>query len=214
MRLVFLLLLLANVALLAYIRLAPESGREPQILNQQIHPERIRIVSPAELARPGAQSTLGDSRAACLEWGPFADNQLARAQAALEALPLHGKVATRDLQTTASYWVYIPPLPGRREADRKLSELKALGVSDYFLVQDGGKWHNAISLGVFKTEEAAKSRLAALQKKGVRSALAGEYSQKATVALVVRDADPSLATRLAALQQDFPGSELKATACN
>ena len=69
----------------------------------------------------------------------------------------------------AAWWVYIPPLAGKAETDKKAGELRDLGVTDYFVVQDGAN-RNAISLGVFSSEKGSQDRLAELKDKGVRSA--------------------------------------------
>jgi len=58
------------------------------------------------------------------------------------------------------------PTGGKPESDRA----QELGVEDFYVVQEDSKFRFAISLGVFKTEEAARSRLAELRKKGVRTA--------------------------------------------
>ncbi|MDR2789167.1 MAG: SPOR domain-containing protein [Candidatus Accumulibacter sp.] len=66
------------------------------------------------------------------------------------------------------YWVFIPPLRTRREAESKVAELRRLGVREYFIMQEGADSF-AISLGLFSTRGAAESSLAALKGKGVRS---------------------------------------------
>jgi len=68
------------------------------------------------------------------------------------------------------WWVYIPPLPGKPAADKKTAELRALGVTDYFVVQEAGPRYMAISLGIFSSEKGAQERLAQLKEIGVRSA--------------------------------------------
>ncbi|WP_434513981.1 SPOR domain-containing protein [Dechloromonas sp. ARDL1] len=78
------------------------------------------------------------------------------------------------------WWVYIPSLPGKAEADKKAGELRDLGVSDFFIVQDGPSRH-AISLGIFSAEKGAADRLAELKAKGVRSAVFGPRPSKETV---------------------------------
>jgi hypothetical protein len=67
------------------------------------------------------------------------------------------------------WWVYIPPLAGKPEADKKASELKGFGVTDYFIIPDGPN-RFAISLGIFTAEKGGQERLAELKDKGVRSA--------------------------------------------
>jgi hypothetical protein len=81
------------------------------------------------------------------------------------------------------WWVYIPSLPGKAEADKKAGELRDLGVTDFFVVQDGPSRH-AISLGIFSSEKGGADRLAELKAKGVRSAVFGPRPSKETVVVL------------------------------
>jgi hypothetical protein len=93
---------------------------------------------------------------------------------------------------------------------RKAGELKKLGVQDFFVVQEDGENRWAISLGVFRSEEAAQSRLAALRGQGVRTARVGpRESHVQKVWLQIKDADAALETRLQSLARQFEGSELR-----
>jgi hypothetical protein len=110
--------------------------------------------------------------------------------------------------------VHIPPLKGKAELDKKLSEVKAFGVTDFSAVQDPNLGRNAISLGIFSTEDAARSRLAILKEKGVHSAVmeprAGIIKQ---ARFFVREPGTEIVAKLAELQQGFPGSQIKAGPC-
>ena len=148
----------------------------------------------------------------CLVW-----NGLAGAQAdkltALGGSKYAALKAGRSLQGEASaYWVYIPPLASRQEAEHKAEQLKALQVPEYFIVQDGAS-RNAISLGIFSSEQAAKDRLEDLKKRGVRSAKTGPKTQKGdTVRLEMRGPAAQLeAFRTAAAAQV---GEIKAVSCD
>jgi hypothetical protein len=79
---------------------------------------------------------------------------------------------------SGSFWVFIPPLTGKAEAEKKAGELKALRVPEFFIVQEVGPNRLAISLGIFSSKEAANERLAELREKGVRSARVGERDIK------------------------------------
>src|SRR6185369_9059497 len=68
-----------------------------------------------------------------------------------------------------AWWVYIPPLADKAEADKKAAELRGLGVTDFFPIQEGPN-RLAISLGVFSAEKGAQERLIDLKARGVRSA--------------------------------------------
>ncbi|WP_295006293.1 SPOR domain-containing protein [uncultured Dechloromonas sp.] len=97
------------------------------------------------------------------------------------------------------WWVYIPSLPGKAEADKKAGELRDLGISDFFIVQDGPSRH-AISLGIFSSEKGGSDRLAELKAKGVRSAVFGPRPSKETVvALQVRGPAAQKAALIAAV---------------
>lgn len=148
----------------------------------------------------------------CLVWNGLAGVQ-ADKLAALGASKYTSLKAGRSLQGEASaYWVYIPPLPSRQEAEHKADQLKALQVPEYFIVQDGAN-RNAISLGIFSTEQAAKDRLEDLKKRGVRSAKSGPKTQKGdTVRLEMRGPTAQLeAFRSAAASQV---GEVKAVSCD
>ena len=60
MRIVVILLLLANLALFALTRLDAYSGSESQRLGEQVQPEKIRLLTAQEVA------TLGPAKAASL----------------------------------------------------------------------------------------------------------------------------------------------------
>ena len=239
MRALFLILLLANVVFFAWARLIAGggSGADPAPLARQIEPEKLRIVSPEELARlstpkpavaaaaapaPGAPTppaaavapTPAQAPLKCLEWGSFAAADAARAQEALEPLALGERVTQRKANETASWWVFIPPQTRaanpRQAAQRKAGELKSLGVTDYFVVQEDGPNRWAVSLGVFRSEEAAQARLASLHAQGVRSARIGpRESRTPKVWLQVKGVDPALEGRLQELARQIDGSELR-----
>jgi hypothetical protein len=120
----------------------------------------------------------------------------------------------RVLADAGGYWVHVPPLKTKAEVDRKARELRDLGVTEFFVVQDAGQWRNAISLGIFRTDEAAQTFLAKLKQQGVRSAIAARRENfLKQVAFYVREPDEATVARVTALQQEFPGSEVKAGPC-
>jgi hypothetical protein len=95
-----------------------------------------------------------------------------------------------------------------------MGELQALGVSDYFAVEGEGPMRNAISLGIFRSEQAANDFLESLREKGVRSARVGVREHRVTqTAFVVREPDARTSARLAELAIRFRGTELKAFDC-
>lgn len=166
---------------------------------------------PADAAAPAAAKP---GTLVCLEWGDFSGPDLERASAALSALQLADKLSRRQIERDIGYWVYFPPLKNKAAVNRKIAELKALGIREYFVVQGSGRWQNAISLGVFKTKESAQNFLQGLNSKGVRTARVGERASKLKATIFMLDrVDAGTVSKLTAMQKDFAGSELSTVPC-
>jgi SPOR domain len=106
--------------------------------------------------------------------------------------------------------VFIAPQGSRPAAQKKAAELKALAVDDYFVVQEEGPYRWALSLGVFRSEEAAQARLTALRAQGVRSAQVG--ARETTISKVwlqVKAVDAGLYARLKEMARGMDGTELR-----
>jgi hypothetical protein len=212
MRTLIVLLLLANLALFGYTQMDSAGSGEAARLAEQVQPDRIRLLTPQQVA------TLGPAKVAaladvCLEWGPFNDGERARALAELEPAGLGRLLTQKRVENTTAYWVFVPRLANRTAAERRLAELKAAGVRDLFVV-DAGPQRLAISLGVFRTEEAAIAHVAQLGRLGIADARTGPRQQVVVqTLLVVRDPEAALVTRVKAAQPEFPGSEMTVGAC-
>jgi hypothetical protein len=225
MRALFLLLVLANLVFFAYAHVAREGAGNAAALGQlEISPERIKLLkaagqAPADKSRPAGKAIppapkVSLAPAACLEWGTFAGPDVARADTALAQLPLATGQLDRVVTDAGGYWVYMPPFKTKAEVDKKVGELKALGVNEFFVVQETGQWRNAISLGIFKSDEAAQAFLSRLKEQGVRSAIAARRENfLKQVAFFVREPSEATVARVTTLQREFPGSEIKAGPC-
>ena len=146
---------------------------------------------------------------ACVVWGSFSPQDAPRAAQRLEPLALGARLAQFRGEEPATWWVFIPPQPNRATAQKKAAELKKLGVDDYFVVQEEGKLRWALSLGVFRTEEAARARFEALRARGVRSAQVGRRETRVPkVWFQVRTVDGALNARLQEIARDFEGATL------
>lgn len=220
MRALFLLLLAAGLGFFAWTRFlaAPDPAIDSQPLAQQIEPEKLRVVPENELARTPpaaapkpkpAAAPAEPANLACLEWGSFSPADAVRAEQRLEPLALGARLAQYRGEETAGWWVFIPPLPNRVAAQRKAAELKQLGVEDYFVVQEEGRLRWALSLGIFRAEEAAKAHLETLRAKGVKSAAVGQRETRvAKVWFQVRTVEPALHARLQEIAREIEGATL------
>jgi hypothetical protein len=229
-RAAFLALVLANLALFAWLRYGAPAEPDPPPVSRQIEPDRLKVVSPASLPpasaapKPAAPAASAASAAptpvsapapaatatACLEWGSFTLADAPSAERALEPLGLGQRLTQRRTEEQAGWWVFMPPQGSRQAALRKAAELKQLGVEEYFIVQEEGALRWALSLGVFRTQEAAMARLSALRGLGVRTARIGERDTMVPkVWLQVKSVDAPLQTRLKEIASRVEGTELK-----
>ena len=222
MRAAFLLLLLANLALYAWLRYGASEAVEPAPLARQIAPDKLKVVAPSSLppvtalTKPPASAPAptpapaATASLACMEWGSFTLADATRAEQALEPLALGTRLAQRRTEEHAGWWVFIPPQGNRQLALRKAAELKQLGVEEYFIVQEEGALRWALSLGVFRTEESAQARLAALRGQGVRTARIGARDTTVPkIWLQVKSVDAALQARLKEIARQVEGSELR-----
>ena len=167
-RVVFLLLLAANVGVAAWLYLAPQRHAavavapvaDPgvpalQLLaeNEPARPE----ASAAELA--AAPSTPEEeARDRCVSLGPFGTQaDLRRAMNALT--PLVKRIQFRESRQNATrgFLVYLPAPSSREQSLAVARSLSAKGVRDYYVVT-AGEQQNSISLGLFKDRNNAERR--------------------------------------------------------
>jgi hypothetical protein len=228
MRTLFWVLLLVNAVFLAAMQWGVSGGEQGPQAQPPLHEEKIRLAdmalsapvsapaaAPAPAEPPVPVSAPAKPTAlACMEWGEFSGADLKRATAALGALQLGDRPGQRQVEQNIGYWVYIPPLRDKAAVAQKIAQLKARGVEEYFVVPEAGPWLNAISLGVFKTQEAAQGFLKALRARDVRTAQVGERASKLKATIfVLNGLDEAASGKLTAMQKDFPGSELKKVPC-
>lgn len=224
----FWLLLIVNGGLFAlqrgYLGGLIADGREPQRMTNQLHPDKVQLLpagAVAALAAPAvavaapepAAAPLATARPvliACTEIGNFEPAEAKRFEEQLATLALGDRQARRNVKEVASHMVYIPPLGDKEAADNKAGELKRIGITNYFIIQDNSSLRWGISLGVFKTEEAAKNHLANLNRQGVRSARIGARSiTSSKMAFQLRDLDAATKARLDTIKIKFPAQDMR-----
>ena len=207
MRTLFLIVVFANVAFLAwryYDEHFPSRGADP--FAQQLHPERVKLVTPEALAR----MTGVRRQASCVELGPIAAGDAARAEEAVSGIAAGLKVAQRRVDEPGRWWVYLPPLATRQAAAQRTAELRKQGIEDSSVINDDPQWRNAISLGVFRSEDAANKRAEELRKRGVRGIEVAPREGAATrVYMQLRDAPDLVRSKLGDLKDGFPGAEIR-----
>jgi hypothetical protein len=213
-RLVFFLLLIATATFGAHLWLTASTEKHDFSARERNRDEvRIVAVTPpliaartAEETRRTVQSLAG---AACVEFSGIAGADIAKAREAFAALQLGNRLIERRVEEITRHWVFIPPAYDRRVAEATMAQLRRQGVSDLSIRPD-----NAISLGVFSSEEAARRFLASLEARGVKGAESGPFvKEMREIVMLVRDPDTETVARLALLQRDYSGTQLRAVSC-
>ena len=240
MKWLFFIFVLANLLVFGLIRLGGDSQAiDPR--SREIHADAMRIVTGqlASLPKPAPASQtaaepetkpalviasqpaevpqktnpdLSAEKLVCLRWSGFSVARASSARARLNAL---GLTATESGGAeNAKAWVYIPPQENPELARKKAQEVADLGVEDYFVVNDGSKWQNAVSLGIFSTREAGERRLAELRAKGVRSAIVRDKDDTLKpVTFLLKNVSADARQKLEKTSAQFRGVELRETSC-
>ena len=118
-----------------------------------------------------AQTAQAETGTSCYTLGPF--KKVDDANAARGQLKAAGVVAKRRMSKDTSrkgFWVLLPPAASHAQARQSITELKAKGVTDYFLVATGEQT-NAVSLGVFAQSDTAKRRYEEIKAMGFQPKL-------------------------------------------
>ncbi len=151
-------------------------------------PARAEQSGPPTDATPGASAAvpaapLSPPKAAipqaCVAYSGMAESQADALVASTQSTQPDLYVRRSTTSTPTAWWVRIPAEGGREGAERRIGELRALGITEYFIVQEPGPNRFAVSLGLFKTEAKAQQHFAFLRSKGVREA--GVAPRTATV---------------------------------
>jgi hypothetical protein len=212
LRTLVVLLILANLTLLGYTWLDRRVSGEGARLAEQVRPEKIRLLSPQEVAQlgPAKVAALPD---VCAEFGPLSDAERARVVAELEPLALGRLLTQRRGESASSWWAYVTPAANRAAAESRAAQLKAAGIADTY-VMDSGPQRYAVSLGVFRTEQAARAYANEIAGRNIAPVEYGERQQPITLTtLVIRDPREPVLKRLRELVASFPGADVRVGSC-
>lgn len=213
LRLLVLLLVLANGLYFAWsdgwlraYGYGPAVQSEPQRLSQQLHPEALRKLAPAEIKRVEAQVLADQAPKECLIAGPFDDAQAAVLRRALESALEAGSWQFDPVAVPARWIVYMGKFANAEAMAKKRSELAVMNIVPQALTNP--ELELGFSLGGFDTQAAANTELASLMsQRGIRTAkvvqehAAGQQNQLKLPALTseqkarLNDLRPALAGR-------------------
>ncbi|MEX1667263.1 hypothetical protein [Zhongshania arctica] len=118
----------------------------------------------SEVAAAGVAEEVNDL--GCLLLGPYKSRDELRRDA---TLVVGAKMLAERYERSADFWVYLGPYPSFDSAANISAELRAKRI-DNFIIR-GGVLQNAISLGVFTTDERAAVHAKRLLKKNYQVAV-------------------------------------------
>jgi hypothetical protein len=212
MRTVLVLLLLANLTLFGYTWLDGGAGGEAVRLSEQVQPDKIKLLTPQEVAAlgPAKIAALAD---VCVEWGPFADSERARALAELEPLAIGRLVSQKRVDPPPLWGAVLAPYSTRASADRRASELRQQNLRDVSVAEAAGKY--VVAIGAFRTEEGATTYASELARLGVAIPTGTQRLPAVPQSMIViRDPPANVVARLRELQSSWPNADTKVGSCD
>ena len=184
---VIMLLVLANALFLAWSQGAlanmglgrwatPGTTQEPERLDRQIQPERLRLETEA-LVAPSAPTTVSTqvvspapeaTELRCLQAGPYTDTQAPKLRDALAKTLPDGGWNLESSTQPARWIVYLGKLASPDSLAAKKAELRLLKVE--FRDVSNPSLQPGLALGTFASEAAAEQALRDLGKLAVKGA--------------------------------------------
>lgn len=129
------------------------------------------VVEPVAVTKPTppSQPISTSSAMACYSVGPFLlMSDIKGVSQLFELAAINTQERAEALRKQVGYWVYVPPMASLQEARVALRQMKDNDVDDALIISEGSK-ANAISLGVFKTENLGIARKNSIAKLGYQS---------------------------------------------
>ena len=175
LRLFVLVLILANGLYLVWSEgwlrsqgFAPAQQTEPQRMAQQIRPEAVRILTPAEHKKVQAQVQADLEPKQCLSAGPFDAAQVSALDQALFAALPPGGWQFESVAIPERWIIYMGKFANAEGLEKKRSEL--LGLKLVPLPLTNPALEIGLSLGGYESQAKATAELAALTQRGIRTA--------------------------------------------
>jgi hypothetical protein len=175
LRFFFWIFLIINALLLAlnfgFLGNWSSDVREPLRMKYEKNADKIKLMN-ASTAQDSIEAHTKKMTPvlACIELSGFSLADSKSFDEKVKSLGFAERLTRTELAEVASNMVYLPSLGSKDAAEKKAAQIRKLGVTEFYIVQDQTPLRWGISLGVFKTPEAAKAHLANLAKKGLKEA--------------------------------------------
>ena len=189
----------------------------PQVQSDQNAPMNVdRLSLRTQSASASAQvpaPRVAAPEAMCVEWRGLNPDEFAQVREQLKTMAGERAMSFTEVPLNTRHWVIFPPLPSAQSASDKLGELAAARVGDAFVVKDGA-WSNALSLGLYADDEAARRRVREVEDKGVLGTRVELLPRQGTdFYFVIRSEDTDTLKSLGGIKQAYPNSQQSRVAC-
>lgn len=216
LRIVVLVLILANGVYFAWSEglfraygYAPKELGEPQRVQQQLHPQSIRILHSTEFKKLEEQAQSEQAPRECLQSAPLDANQVDTVRAALEGLLDAQDWGIESVSLPARWIIYMGKFASPEALEKKRDEIAALNLKMEPL--GNPSLEPGLSLGGFDTEEIAQTTLERMSQRGIRTArVVKERAQTQVEVLRVPAATEAIKSRLSEVKAAWGGRTLKA----
>lgn len=178
MKQLFLGLALLNLLVFGWYGLGPGQSSANHVAAAQAPPPgvaslRLLTEGAEPVARSGPTMVFLDPY--CFSVGPIpAKSTLRELRDLFSGQGIRAEARREEYQEFSGNWVFLPPAADRDEARQMVSALTEKGFSDHLIVPSGPK-RNAVSLGFFRNEVAAKDYFTRLKNAGFAPVMEENY---------------------------------------
>jgi hypothetical protein len=216
MRVLILVLVLLNLAVAGYFVFQNSSGSVSED-RQSFHSDRITLRRSEVAVSDSSSSPVrvkDKGETICVEWRGLPASEFEHGRDALRNLASEQPLSVMETPLERMYWVVFPPLPSREAALTKLEELKALGITEAFTINED-PLRNGISLGLYGSEELARRRIRDLESKGLTSLeIETRPKQGTEYYFVIKSEQLEVLKQLDKLRQTYPSTTLSRVDCH
>lgn len=215
LRVLLLVLILANGLYFAWTQgllraygFAPTQQSEPQRMAQQVKPEALRVLTPADFKALEEQAKAAQAPKECLVAGPFTETQAQALGHALEASLPSGAWKMEPAEIPARWIVYMGKYADAAAVTKKRGELAAMNIKAEDVAAPSLAM--GLSLGAFDSQAAADSALAQFVKRGIRTArVVQERAQASGAELRLPAVTTALKQKLEEVRPQLAGQPLR-----
>ncbi|AKJ69281.1 hypothetical protein PATSB16_35550 [Pandoraea thiooxydans] len=169
-----------------------------------------QTASSASAPPPASAPSAPGAPADCVEIGPLGAAEATQAKGLILATMPAGQGDLQSVPSVARWWVHLPNVGSRAEADQLTAQLRHAGVTEYYVLDSQGKPGFAISLGLFNEKARAERLAGSLKQKGFAPLVTEKAASGSQLTYRVSNLSKATATSLIAMaHQQWPSTPVQ-----